>query len=492
MLAAGWIGPVNQHKTVTRSFSEFGRMRIGSGGATDRPWPRTIRRLRARLRVRARLHVYAKWLAAWADMPERGRAMPQARAPGAAIEVPPPAVPAFDAALVNPIGWLRRVGPRVAALGPRRLLPAGVTADRLVAPGARRALRFVHHVEDVRAFHAGPTERAGILVRLAATGVPVRLADGGVDLEQLLGAELHALMTTDMRLADHGARERLSVRMRRAALRDHSLGSPARQVCATVLDKPPEWPCVTVLLATRRPRFLGRALANVARQNYPCMELVLALHGDGFAEPAVNRATAMLSCRVQVLRIAAERPLGSVLNAAAAAAGGDLLTKMDDDDLYGGDHIWDLVLAREYSGAQLVAKAAETMYLVRSDATIQRFLGGSETYRWDHVAGGTMLIARGDLGRLGGWRPLCTGEDRALVADVRRAGGAVYRTHGVGYILVRHGVLHAWQVDEADLVAAADAVHEGWHPALADIDDMDAPVPAAGGGSTTRQDPPGH
>ena len=127
-------------------------------------------------------------------------------------------VPAFDPARFNPIGWLRHAGNRVAALGPLPLLPAGVTAHRVLAPTARWALRFVHHVEDVQTFHADPVERAGVLVRLAATGVPVCLADGGPGLEPLLGSELHALMNADMRNADAGARERLSVGMRRAAL----------------------------------------------------------------------------------------------------------------------------------------------------------------------------------------------------------------------------------------------------------------------------------
>ena len=492
-----------------------------------RSW-RTLRRFRGRLRARARLHVCSRWIAARANLSERAPATARTRALGAVIavrgeqaravfaaaghlpcppDIPPDVVladsaaeaanaiaptvvlkqflplmvPAFDPARCNPIGWLRHAGNRVAALGPLRLLPAGVTAHRALAPTARRALRFIHHVEDVQAFHADPVERAGVLVRLAAMGVPVCLADGGPGLEPLLGSELHALMNADMRNADAGARERLSVGMRRAALRDHSLRSRARQVCtAAPGTTPPELPCVTVLLATRRPQFLQRALANVAAQDYPRLELVLALHGDGFARAAVRRAVASLSCPVNTIRRDGDRPLGDVLNAAATVGVGDLLTKMDDDDLYAAHHIWDLVLARQYSGAQLVAKAVETVYLTRTNTTVQQFLGGAETYRWPHLAGGAMMIARGDLERVGGWRPVRCGEDLALIADVRRTGGAVYRTHGVGYVLVRHTGEHTWDVEEADFSAGADAVHRGWHPALAGFEDGPAPPGVAG------------
>ena len=38
-------------------------------------------------------------------------------------------------------------------------------------------------------------------------------------------------------------------------------------------------------------------------------------------------------------------------------------TKVDDDDRYGPEHIWDLVLARQFSGATVVGKGAEFVYL---------------------------------------------------------------------------------------------------------------------------------
>ena len=44
---------------------------------------------------------------------------------------------------------------------------------------------------------------------------------------------------------------------------------------------------------------------------------------------------------------------------ATRVAQGTLLTKVDDDDLYGPEHVWDLVLARCYSGAAVVGKGAE-------------------------------------------------------------------------------------------------------------------------------------
>ena len=384
------------------------------------------------------------------------------------------AVPAFDPALDNPIGWVRDVEPRVVALGPPRLLPPGVRAHREVRVADRDALRHCHHLEDVAAFHAGAPERAGTLARLAARGVPVHLADRDPALPTLLGAELHGLMTEDILCADADAREARSIAMRRAALRTHSLRARARQVCAAARAEAPGLARISVLLATRRPGHLAAALANVARQRYPRLELVLALHGPGFAADAVERAIAGFPHPVKRLRIDAGRPLGSVLNAAADAASGVLLAKMDDDDLYGAEHLWDLALAREYSGAALVGKFPATVYLARSDRTVRRRRVPSETWS-SSITGGTMLIGREDLERAGGWRRVPRHVDAALVEDVLRGDGRVYRTHDAGYLMIRHGDRHTWEADDAEFLVQAQAVHCGWRPSLAGIGDAPRP-----------------
>ena len=391
------------------------------------------------------------------------------------------AVPAFDPALDNPIGWVREVEPRAAALGPPRLLPAGAGVRRAVTARDREALRHCHRLEDVAAYHAGACERAATLARLAARGVPVHLADRDPALPELLGEELHRLMTAEIRGAGADAREARSIAMRRAALRTHSLGARARQVCAAAGAPAPALPRVSVLLATRRPERLGAALAQVARQSYPNVELVLALHGPGFAPGAAQRAVADLGCAARLLRLDASLPLGAVLDAATAAAGGALLAKMDDDDLYGSEHLWDLVLAQEYSGAALVGKFPATVYLARSDRTVRQRRVRSETWSRS-ITGGAMLVARAALERAGGWRPVPRHVDQALVEDVLGSGGGVYRTHDSGYLLVRHGDGHTWEAGDGEFLAGAEAVLAGLRPSLAGIEDA-APRAARGGGA---------
>ena len=67
----------------------------------------------------------------------------------------------------------------------------------------------------------------------------------------------------------------------------------------------------------------------------------------------------------------------------------------------------------------------------------------------------------------------------ALVNGALRAGMGVYRTHGAGYVLVRHGLGHTWQEGDGRFLAEADRAVAGWAPGLAGV--PGAGLPAAGG-----------
>ena len=86
-------------------------------------------------------------------------------------------------------------------------------------------------------------------------------------------------------------RELHSVRMRRAAMRRHS--SWARDSA--------NLPHVSIVMATKRPWILPSALAAVARQSYPRTELVLALHGNDHALPAVKERVGRLPLPARVV-----------------------------------------------------------------------------------------------------------------------------------------------------------------------------------------------
>ncbi len=148
---------------------------------------------------------------------------------------------------------------------------------------------------------------------------------------------------------------------------------------------------------------------------------------------------------MQVLPQPADTLFGDVLERAARAAGGDVVLKMDDDDWYAPDVVADLLRARGYSGAELVGMPAELHYLTEQDLTVKR--GHPVELYARFVAGGTMLVDTAVLRAVGGFRPVRKYVDSQLIASVLAAGGAVYRTHGLGYVLRRNPTGHTWQVD---------------------------------------------
>jgi hypothetical protein len=233
-----------------------------------------------------------------------------------------------------------------------------------------------------------------------------------------------------------------SVNARRRALRAHSP--------AAALDA---WPTVSAVIVTHRTEFLAHALAQIAGFEYPSLQVVVGLHGVDIADGEIERMIresglgAVEGREVVVHRIGRDVPFGRAMQEACDRADGVLITKVDDDDHYAPEHVWDLVLARMYSGAQLVGKALDWIHVEADDVTAFRPVYPAESYA-TFVAGGTMLISKADLLAAGGWRPVPKSIDRALIEQVKRIGGLVYRTHGLGYVYVRHGSEHTAVVND--------------------------------------------
>jgi hypothetical protein len=356
--------------------------------------------------------------------------------------------------------------PEAAPVNPRRFnpagfLPVGSSAEVEPAPdlswpedrvrAARGALASrIDKVHDLAS--------AATLLELTASGVVV-VVDDPTGAERWLGARLAALVggVDEERLKDPTYRESVSVAQRRATHVDHALPARLRQIRAAAGLPVMPVPTVSVVVSTNRPAMLDRIVANVALQDHPNVELVLALHGDGFdAEPPANPDGIDLT----VLRFPADAVFGHVLSEASARACGEWITKMDDDDWYGAEHVSDLVLAAGYTGADLVGKGSEFVYLEGSDVTIRRGLGAGEATSRT-LSGGTLLVRSSVLREVDGWRGVPRGVDVALIDDVASAGGVIWRTHPFGYLLRRSTGQHTWNVDESYFERQAEQRWDG-------------------------------
>ena len=368
----------------------------------------------------------------------------------------------IDERVFNPIGFEADVdGPAVdlATLG------STPVSEELV-----RSLRSSRGVTGalVRA------DQVPLVAALAMAGVPVALQPLGQELTSGLDAPVVAALTAPVDLTDPVAREEHSVLLRRAAMQAFSTAAWRRQLAARAGVRVAGDPSVTVVLATRRPEMLPFALRQVRKQRGVDLQLVLASHGFS-PDPGV--LAELGPARLVVRPHDGSAVFGDVLADAVSAADGDLVLKMDDDDWYAPDFVTDLLLARAYSGAELVGAPAEYHYLVPKDVTVRR--GHKAELYAPFVAGGTMMVERGLLREVGSFRSVRRYVDAQLIAAIQRAGAATYRTHGLGYLLRRNATGHTWQVDMDYLLdpARVAEIRPGFTPSrLLTYDDDELPT----------------
>lgn len=234
-------------------------------------------------------------------------------------------------------------------------------------------------------------------------------------------------------------------------------------------------PAVSVLVASMRPDTVGALLTDLSRQTYPSLEVVLGTHGWTATAAQLGEWSVLLGHPLRSVARTPDTAFGDVLAALARTADGDVLTKADDDDVYGPDHVTDLVLAWRQTGADLVAKAPRFVHLEdpapaagpstdprggTTGTTVDRSWAATEVF--DRTpAGGTLLAARSTLLDAGGWSGSIRHVDIDLTARIRQAGGVTYRTHGLGYVYVRHARGHTWEVDRSLFVEQAGDVMAG-------------------------------
>ena len=323
-------------------------------------------------------------------------------------------------------------------------LPGSGSADAF-----RRAVQRFVAVRDEPSCGLTVDERAQRLVRVAACGTPV--ASAGDDLGSVLPASVFASLRGVV--AEDLADPEVAVRV-------------AFAQWSAVFDQlvlPTAWaagaPTVSITVASHRPQFVTRWLPQIAQQTHTRLQVVAALHSDGFTEASrdlMRRALGERGIDVVIVDAQSSLSLGATLELARVRADGDVILKWDDDDLYSSNHVIDLLRARHYSQAPLVGKACDFVYVGSRDLTVRRHQADRESFS-PTLSGNTLMIDRDVLDAVGGWTDVSLGEDASLIARVRRAGGFTYRTAGFGMIAVRHAnaAQHTWNLDEAALVNGA-------------------------------------
>jgi IS5 family transposase len=344
---------------------------------------------------------------------------------------------------------------RLAVRGIETLDPPAALADT-----ARRHRVALTHP----ALHPTPAAHARHVLDLLACGTPVVHPPDDL-LERLVPDDLRRPVAGPAEAAeavtgllDPDVRERVSVAARRHVLTRHTTRQRFDEILSRLDIPTAAIPTISILLSTTRPEFLDHAHAQIARQDYPALEIITICHGDGFDPEHLERLEAGHSHPTRTLHAPAHWPLGDALNLGLDHATGQLVTKMDDDDSYGPSHLTDLHLALTYSRADVVGKLANFVYLSARDVTIDRYLQHEESFVW-HLPGATMLTHREVLAAYRFSR-VRRAVDTALYTRLHADGARRYSTHRFDFVRYR-GDQHTYARTDEEFLEQAEHTYPG-------------------------------
>jgi hypothetical protein len=258
-----------------------------------------------------------------------------------------------------------------------------------------------------------------------------------------------------MLLRNPEIRDRGALTAMREILRRHTYGHRFDAIASVVgLPETRSTPSLSVVCPTVRPHQIDSILANVERQTYRPLQLVLVLHGfDDDAEAIRHRALSAGIDDVVVLSAERSMMLGGVMNLGCEAAEGDYISKMDDDNFYAPHYCEDLMHAFTYADAGIVGKWAVYTYLGSTETMILRFPDREHRYV-NLVQGGTLTMPKG-LWSEQRFLELPRAIDTQFLRAARANGVRIYSADRFNYVSVRAADTadHTWKISDEALLA---------------------------------------
>jgi glycosyltransferase involved in cell wall biosynthesis len=222
--------------------------------------------------------------------------------------------------------------------------------------------------------------------------------------------------------------------------------SQIRKARRALIDK---YPAVSVVIATVRPNDLENILVQLINQTLPTFEVLFGLHDIELNAKHKSLIKKLAARKVNVIteKFSKNKTLGEILTSLCEKSSGEYISKMDDDDYYGPEHLRDLVDTALDTKAEVVGRAMNYVYLEPLSLSVRRFSpnGIQAVELWsDWVCGGTIFVKRDAAMNAGYFGTGTTAVDKYLLSHVSANGGKIYRTFGAGYIYRRSFTAHTY------------------------------------------------
>jgi hypothetical protein len=230
-----------------------------------------------------------------------------------------------------------------------------------------------------------------------------------------------------------------------------------------------QYPSVSVVIATVRPNDLENILNQILKQTLPKFEVLLGLHAIELnaKHKALIKKLGARKVKVSHQKFAKTATLGEILSTLCESATGEYISKIDDDDYYGPEHLRDLVDTALDTKAEVVGRAMNYVYLEPLSLTVRRYSpnGIQAVELWSEwVCGGTILVKRDAAKAAGFFGKGTTAVDKYLLSHVTENGGKIYRTFGAGYIYRRSFTAHTYVTNYSKYLNNANEQRVGIWP----------------------------
>jgi hypothetical protein len=187
-------------------------------------------------------------------------------------------------------------------------------------------------------------------------------------------------------------------------------------------------------------------------QTHPNFRLLFVAHGDNFDFAQIEKVFRP-HLHTKILHLPAEDTvLADGLNLALKHVETDLVAKIDDDDYYGPNYLFDAALAFNYSSAGLVGKGTYFCYVESCEKMGLRFSGKHFRFT-ERVHGGTLVWDRLKTGNQE-FERVRQGTDTAFLRALNARSIPILSIDPFNFIHVRYANKgqHTWKVEDEEFL----------------------------------------
>jgi spore maturation protein CgeB/ubiquinone/menaquinone biosynthesis C-methylase UbiE len=212
---------------------------------------------------------------------------------------------------------------------------------------------------------------------------------------------------------------------------------------------------VSIVTSTNKLVYMDNIFANYDRQQYEQKELIIVIGNDKL-DLRVWEEEARKRRNVRVYRVDETMPLGACLNFGIDKARFGYIAKCDDDDYFGPAYLDDLMMAFDYSGADIVGKCARYVHFESGNVLAIKYPDREHQFT-DTVSGSAMIVRREVFNKVRFDPTKRVGEDTKFLKDCVTRGVRIYSADRFNFAYIRKSSpdLHTWRVGDEDLLGTS-------------------------------------